>query len=66
MQSELNFVNTLDFSLVSIYVAIVIVYSYTGLKVGWMTRTMWVTWVTFLMGQVGLIRKLNYLDVTRH
>ena len=58
MQSELNFVNTLDFSLVSIYVAIVIVYSYTGLKVGRMTRTMW---VTFLMGQVGLIRKLNYL-----
>ena len=36
-----------------------------GLKVGRMTRTMWVTWVTFLMGQVGLIHKLNYLDVTR-
>ena len=33
-----------------------------GLKVGWMTRTMW---VTFLMGQVGLIHKLNYLDVTQ-
>ena len=33
-----------------------------GLKVGRMTRTMW---VTFLMGQVGLIRKLNYLDVTQ-
>ena len=35
-----------------------------GLKVGWMTRTIWVTWVTFLLGQVGLIHKLNYLDVT--
>ena len=23
-----------------------------------------VTWVTFLVGQVGLIHKLNYLDVT--
>ena len=33
-----------------------------GLKVGRMT---WVTWVTFLEGQVGLIRRLNYLDVTR-
>ena len=33
-----------------------------GLKVGWMTRTIW---VTFLEGQVGLICKLNYLDVTR-
>ena len=37
----------------------------TGLKVGRMTRTIWVTWVTFLVGQVGLIHKLNYLDVTR-
>ena len=37
----------------------------TGLKVGRMTRTIWVTWVTFLVGQVGLIYKLNYLDVTR-
>ena len=36
-----------------------------GLKVGRMTRTIWVTWVTFLVGQVGLIHKLNYLDVTR-
>ena len=36
-----------------------------GLKVGRMTQTIWVTWVTFLVGQVGLIRKLNYLDVTR-
>ena len=35
-----------------------------GLKVGRMTRTIWVTWVTFLVGQVGLIHKLNYLDVT--
>ena len=34
-------------------------------SVGWMTRTVWVTWVTFLEGQVGFIRKLNYLDVTR-
>ena len=33
-----------------------------GLKVGWMTRTIW---VTFLEGQVGLICKLNYLDLTR-
>ena len=41
------------------------VFSGAGLKVGRMTRTMWVTWVTFLMGQVGLIHKLNYLDVTR-
>ena len=30
-----------------------------------MTRTIWVTWVTFLVGQVGLICKLNYLDGTR-
>ena len=37
----------------------------SGLKVGWMTRTIWVTWVTYLVGQVGLIHKLNYLDVTR-
>ena len=37
----------------------------SGLKVGRMTRTMWVTWVTFLKGQVGLIHKLIYLDVTR-
>ena len=29
-----------------------------------MTHTIWVTWVTFLVGQVGLIRKLDYLDVT--
>ena len=34
----------------------------SGLKVGWMTRTIR---VTFLVGQVGLIHKLNYLDVTR-
>ena len=33
----------------------------TGLKVGRMTQTIWVTWVTFL---VGLICKLNYLDTT--
>ena len=32
------------------------------LKVGWMT---WTIWVTFLEGQVGLICKLNYLDVTQ-
>ena len=37
----------------------------SGLKVGRMTRTIWVTWVTFLVGQVVLIRKLNYLDVTQ-
>ena len=30
-----------------------------------MTRTIWVTWATFLMDQAGLIRKLNYLDVTQ-
>ena len=36
-----------------------------GLKVGRMIRTIWVTWVTFLEGQVSLICKLNYLDVTR-
>ena len=30
-----------------------------GLQVGWMTRTMW---VTFLMGQVSLIHKLNYVS----
>ena len=28
-------------------------------------QTIWVTWVTFLVGQVVLIRKLNYLDVTQ-
>ena len=38
---------------------------HSGLKVGQMTRTIWVTWVTFLVDQVGLIRKLNLLDVTR-
>ena len=37
---------------------------HAGLKVGWMTQTIWVIWVTFLVGQVGLIHKLNYLDVT--
>ena len=37
----------------------------TELKVGQMTRTIWVTWVTFLVGQVGLTCKLNYLDVTQ-
>ena len=44
----------------------------TRLKVGQMIRTIWVTWVTFdgslgshLLGQVGLIRKLNCLDVTQ-
>ena len=36
-----------------------------GLKVGQMTKTIWVTWVTFLVGQVGLICKPYYLDVTR-
>ena len=36
----------------------------SGLKVGQVTRTIWVTWVTFLEGQVGLICKLTYLDVT--
>ena len=35
-----------------------------GLKVGWMTQAIWVTWVTFFVGQVGLIRTLNYLDAT--
>ena len=39
-------------------------YGVSGLKVGRMTRAIWVTWVTFLEGQVGLVRKLNYLDVT--
>ena len=29
-----------------------------------MIRTIWVTWVNFLVGQVGLIHKPNYLDVT--
>ena len=32
---------------------------------GQMTQTIWVTSVTFLVGQVGLICKLNYLDVTQ-
>ena len=32
---------------------------------GQMTWTIWVIWVTFLEGQVGLICKLNYMDVTR-
>ena len=41
-----------------------------GLKVGQMTWTIWVTWVTTLVGQpklsqVGLICKLNYMDVTK-
>ena len=33
----------------------------------WMTRTIWVTWVTFLVGQAGLMHPdtLYYLDVTR-
>ena len=34
----------------------------TGLKVGWM---IWTIWVTCLEGQVGLIHKINYLDVTQ-
>ena len=33
---------------------------YWGLKVGWITC---MKWITFLMDQVGLIHKLNYLDV---
>ena len=40
-------------------------YYVSGLKEGRMTRTIWGTWVTFLVDQVSLIRKLNYLDVTR-
>ena len=36
----------------------------TGLKVGRMIQTIWVSWVTSLVGQVGLICKINYLDVT--
>ena len=36
-----------------------------GLKVGQMTRTIWITWVTFLVGQVGLICKPYYLDMTQ-
>ena len=36
-----------------------------GCKVGRMTRTVWVTWVTVLVGQMGFICKLNYLYVTR-
>ena len=43
----------------------VVMINVPGLKVGRMTRTIWVTWVTFLVGQLGLIHKLNYLDVTR-
>ena len=43
-----------------------LIYSYVaGLKVGQMTQTIRVTWVTFLVGQVGIIRKIIYLDVTR-
>ena len=34
-------------------------------KVGQMTQTIQVTWVSSLMGHVGLIHKLNYLDLTR-
>ena len=37
----------------------------SGLKMGQMTWTIRVTWVTFLVGQVGLICKLNCLDVTQ-
>ena len=48
------------------YVATAISYVATAaLKVGQMTRTIWVTWVTFLESQMGLIYKLNYLDVIR-
>ena len=36
-----------------------------ALEVGQMTWTIWVIRVTFLPGQAGLIRKINYLDVTR-
>ena len=51
---QINVASTLD-PIVSAYIS--------GLKVGWrMTRTIR---VTFLVGQVGLIHKLNYLDVTR-
>ena len=37
-------------------------FTFTWLKVGQMT---WTIWVTFLVCQVGLICKLNYLDVTQ-
>ena len=36
-----------------------------GLKVGRMTQTIWITWVAFLAGLSGLIRKLNDPDVTQ-
>ena len=29
------------------------------------TSLIWVTWFTFLVGQVGHTRKLNYLDATQ-
>ena len=40
-------------------------YAPPGLKVGQISRTIWVAWVTILEGQVGLIHKPNHLDVTR-
>ena len=40
-------------------------YAYeAGLKVNWMTQKIWVIWITSLVGQVGFINKLSYLDVT--
>ena len=62
----INYLNS--YKHVAKYIAIPYSYSIlyiftSGLKVGWMTQTIWVTWVTFLVGQVGLIRKINYLDV---
>ena len=37
----------------------------SGLKVCWMTWTVWVTYGSPLVGQVGLLCKLNHLDVTQ-
>ena len=41
---------------------IITMFHASGLKVGWMTQ---IIWVTFLVSKAGLIRKLNYLDVTQ-
>ena len=39
--------------------------SYRVKSIGQMTQTIWVTWVTYFVGLVDLIRKTNHLDMTQ-
>ena len=45
------------YALICMHACMPVAINVSGLKVGQMTRTMWITWVTFLMGRVGIIHK---------